>query len=138
MKRIFLILAAVVLAGCRTQAPSAGTAFQPSNPPEMKPIASHNTPAYRTAKLFMRGVNLGNYLEAPPGQPWGVTVSADEFTIMHAEGFDHVRAPVGWHHYAGPAPDFTLTPEIPLYRAFRYMLFTLTLVMLKRSKPERP
>jgi endoglucanase len=23
-----------------------------------------------------------------------------------------VRVPVGWHHYAGPAPDFTLSPEI--------------------------
>ena len=78
----------------------------------MKPIASHRTPAYRAAKLFMHGVNLGNYLEAPPGQNWGVTVSADEFAIMHAEGFDHVRVPVGWHHYAGPAPDFTLSPEI--------------------------
>ena len=31
---------------------------------------------------------------------------------MHAEGFDHVRVPVGWQHYAGPAPDFTLSPEI--------------------------
>ena len=93
-------------------APSAGTAFQPANPPEMKPIASHNTPAYRAAKLFKRGANLGNYLEVPPGQNWGVTFAADECAIMRAEGFDHVRVPVGWHHYAGPAPDFTLSPEI--------------------------
>jgi endoglucanase len=31
---------------------------------------------------------------------------------MKREGFDHVRVPVGWHHYAGPGPDFTLQPEI--------------------------
>ncbi len=31
---------------------------------------------------------------------------------MKHEGFDHVRVPIGWHHYAGPAPDFTLSPEI--------------------------
>ncbi len=112
MKRIFLILGAAVLAGCRTQAQSTDTAFKPANPPEMKPIASHATPAYQAAKLFRHGANLGNYLEAPPGQNWGVTVSAGEFAIMHAEGFDHVRVPVGWHYYAGPAPDFALSPEI--------------------------
>jgi len=31
---------------------------------------------------------------------------------MRAEGFDHVRIPVGWHHYAGPAPEFKLSQEI--------------------------
>ena len=62
--------------------------------------------------MFLRGANLGNYLEAPPGQKWGVTVSADEFAAMKREGFDHVRVPVGWQHYAGPAPDFALQPEI--------------------------
>ena len=108
------ILTAVILSGCKleTVAPPNQAAFTPSNPPAMKPIASHNTAAYRAAKLFMRGANLGNYLEAPPGQNWGVTVSADEFAAMRTEGFDHVRVPVGWHYYAGPAPDFTLKPEI--------------------------
>jgi endoglucanase len=112
MKRVLLILGAALLAGCRTHAPSTDAAFKPVNPPEMKPIASHATPAYQAAKRFQHGVNLGNYLEAPPGQNWGVTVSAGEFAIMQAEGFDHVRVPVGWHHYAGPEPDYTLSPEI--------------------------
>ena len=31
---------------------------------------------------------------------------------MRAEGFDHVRVPVGWQFYTGPAPDFTFSPEI--------------------------
>jgi endoglucanase len=60
----------------------------------------------------MRGANLGNYLEVPRGQSWGVTCSADEFAIMKKEGFDHVRVPIGWHHYTGPGPDFTLSEEI--------------------------
>ena len=79
----------------------------------MSPIASHDTPAYRAAELFQRGVNLGDYLEAPPryfGR--GVTVSAGEFAEMKHEGFDHVRVPIGWQHYAGPAPDYTLSPVI--------------------------
>jgi endoglucanase len=77
----------------------------------MKPLANRDSPAYQAARLFMHGVNLGNYLEVPPGQNWGVTFSADEFAIMHAEGFDHVRVPIGWQHYTGPAPDFMLSPE---------------------------
>jgi len=112
VKKILSIFGVVILECCRLDAQSSNAAFKPSNPPEMKPIASHSTPAYQAAKLFMHGVNLGNYLEAPPGQNWGVTVSANEFALMRAQGFDHVRVPVGWHHYAGPAPDFTLSPEI--------------------------
>ena len=110
MKKNLLILAATLFVGYAQGADDA--VFKPTNPPEMKPIASHATPAYHAAKLFLHGVNLGNYLEAPPKQSWGVTVSADEFAAMKHEGFDHVRVPVGWHHYAGAAPDFTLAPEI--------------------------
>ena len=112
MKKILRILSTVVLAGCRTYSQPGNADFKPANPPEMKPIASRDTPAYQAAKLFRHGVNLGNYLEVPPGQRWNVTVTADEFVAMRAEGFDHVRVPVGWQHYTGPAPDFTLSPEI--------------------------
>jgi endoglucanase len=87
--------------------------FAPANPPDMKPLKNHRTPAYRAAKSFLHGVNLGDYLEAPPkyfGR--GVTVSAADIAQIKREGFDHVRVPVGWHHYAGPAPDFILSPVI--------------------------
>lgn len=109
------ILIALALQGSRADA-AANTnaaAFVPANPPAMKPISSHRTPAWRAAKMFQRGANLGDYLEAPPqyfGQ--GLTVAPDEFVRMKREGFDHVRVPIGWHHYAGVAPDFTLAPEI--------------------------
>src|ERR1700727_2319610 len=88
------------------------TNFVPLNPPAMARIVNHHTPADRSAKKFMRGANLGDYLEAWPQRSWGVTVTADEFAQMKHEGFDHVRVPICWHHYAGPAPDFTLSPEI--------------------------
>jgi endoglucanase len=109
MKRLALI--AAVLLGCAS-APSLQAAFTPQNPPEMKPLATHDTPAWQAAKLFQHGVNLGNYLEAPPGKSWGVTFSPEETAAMKREGFDHVRIPVGWQHYAGPAPDFILSPDI--------------------------
>jgi endoglucanase len=110
-----LLTLSVLIVTLNFIAPAADleTNFVPFNPPEMKPIVGHDTPAYRAATLFMRGVNLGDYLEAPPqyfGK--GVTVSAEEIVQMKREGFDHVRVPIGWHHYARPAPDFTLSPEI--------------------------
>ncbi len=94
------------------RADAGGEAFAPANPPAMQPITSHDTPAYRAAKLFQHGANLGDYLEAWPRGNWSVNVGASEFAQMKKEGFDHVRVPIGWHHYAGPAPDFTLSPDI--------------------------
>ncbi|MGO8837897.1 MAG: glycoside hydrolase family 5 protein [Limisphaerales bacterium] len=114
MKTIWTILAAAWFqCGGFNPALAAGDyIFTPSNPPAMKPLIGHDSPAQRAAQWFKHGVNLGDYLEVPPDQNWGVTVSADEFAQMKREGFDHVRLPVGWHHYAGPAPDFPLKPEI--------------------------
>jgi endoglucanase len=103
-----ILLVAIIFCGGLCAQP----VFTPANPPEMTPLTNHASPAFRAAKLFLHGVNLGNYLEAPPGQNWGVTFSADETAAMKREGFDHVRVPIGWHHYAGPAPDFTLSPAI--------------------------
>jgi endoglucanase len=115
MKKIWIVLVMVLFQYGVLFAPQAVADMDamPSNPPEMKPINRHNTPADRAAKLFLRGVNLGDYLEAPPkyfGR--GSTVSAEDIRQIKHEGFDHVRVPVGWHHYAGPAPDFTLSPVI--------------------------
>lgn len=115
MKIIWLILAATCCCGgCFSNVrPAKAPLAAPSNPPAMKPNGSHDTPAWRAAKMFQRGANLGDYLEAPPkyfGR--GVTVAAGEFARMKRESFDHVRVPVGWQHYAGPAPDFTLSPVI--------------------------
>jgi endoglucanase len=89
--------------------PAADAPFSPANPPGMTPLTNRQSPAYRAAKLFQRGVNLGDYLEAGK---YAVKIDADEFARMKAEGFDHVRIPTGWHRYAGPAPDFKLSPEI--------------------------
>jgi endoglucanase len=107
-KTISILLVAIIFCGGLCAQP----VFTPANPPAMQPLTNHASPAYRAAKRFQHGVNLGNYLEAPPGQNWGVTFSADETAAMKREGFDHVRVPIGWHHYAGPAPDFTLSPAI--------------------------
>jgi endoglucanase len=79
---------------------------------DMARIDSRDTPAHRAAKKFLRGVNLGNYLEAPPGQNWGARYSAEDFEYIKDEGFDHVRIPIGWHHFTGPAPEYQLRDSI--------------------------
>src|ERR1700733_2524936 len=109
MRYFYSIFCAATFIGGGLQAQPEDAEFTRANPPDLKPLASHHTPAYAAATLFQHGVNLGDYLEA--GR-WGVKISADEFVQMKRAGFDHVRVPVGWQHYAGPAPDFTLSPEI--------------------------
>lgn len=105
------IFAALVLCLGFDLSRAADTApFVPSNPPEMKPLQSRHSPAYRAVKMFRRGLNLGGHLEVPPAR--SRTCSPGEFAIMRAEGFDHVRVPIAWNLYTGPAPDFTLSPEI--------------------------
>ena len=79
----------------------------------MTRIMDRNTPAHQAALRFMRGVNVGNYLEYAPNNPAGnQTYTVQDFALIRAEGFDHVRVPVAWQLYAGPAPAFTLTNSI--------------------------
>ncbi len=86
-------------------------AVRPEDLIEMKRLNSRTTPAHLAARRFRRGANLGNGLEAPPGQNWGGHYTPQDLRIMHAEGFDHVRIPAGWHNYTGPGPKFRIRPE---------------------------
>jgi aryl-phospho-beta-D-glucosidase BglC (GH1 family) len=87
-------------------------AVVPPEDHEMRRFTGRSTPAHRAAKKFLRGTNLGNYLEAPPGQDWGAKYTEADFVHIKAEGFDHVRLPIAWHHCAGPAPEFRLSDDI--------------------------
>ncbi len=89
----------------------AARAVRPEGFVEMKRIAGRATPAHRALRRFLRGANLGNGLEVPPGQNWAVAYVPDDLRIMREEGFDHVRIPAGWHHYTGPGPEYRISPE---------------------------
>jgi endoglucanase len=69
-------------------------------------------PAFAAAKLFRRGVNLANYLEVPQGEHWSVRHTVADLRQIRAQGFDHIRLPVAWHSYTGPAPDFKISALI--------------------------
>ena len=107
MKR-FLVCALNV---CVASAVSA-VEFLPANPVEMVPLKNRSSRAHQAVKNFQHGANLGNYLEAPKAQDWGLKYIAADFEHIKAEGFDHVRVPIRWNDYSGPAPDFKLTDEI--------------------------
>ena len=70
--------------------------------------ADTNTPAHAALRLFKKGANFGNYLEAPRTQNWGARYSERDLDAMKAEGFDHVRLPIRWNAYCGSAPDFKI------------------------------
>jgi endoglucanase len=88
-----------------------GRAVRPAEFREMRRIEGRSSPAHHAAKRFLRGANLANSLEAPPGQDWGGHYSASDLRLIKNEGFDHVRIPVAWHHYTSPAPEFRIKPE---------------------------
>ena len=85
--------------------------MRPAGFREMRRIEGRSSPAHQAAKRFLRGANLANSLEAPPGQDWGGHYTPQDLRLIKNEGFDHVRIPVAWHHYTGPAPDSGSSPR---------------------------
>ncbi|MBX3734984.1 MAG: glycoside hydrolase family 5 protein [Verrucomicrobiae bacterium] len=76
-------------------------------------LEGENSPAHQAVRMFQRGVNLGNFLEERPDSLIRREFGPGDFEQIAAEGFDHVRIPVAWHHHpkAGltsfdVAPDF--------------------------------
>ncbi len=86
-------------------------AVRPAGLVEMKRISGKATRAHLAARHFLRGANLGNDLEVPLGETWSVHHTTTDLARIKAEGFDHIRIPIGWHHYTGPAPEFRIRPE---------------------------
>ena len=59
----------------------------------------------------MRGMNLGNALEAPKEGAWGVTLDVAHFEAYSKEGFDHVRMPVKFSAHIDKSAPFTVEPS---------------------------
>lgn len=75
-------------------------------------VGRSDSPAFTMAGILKRGVNLGNDLDSPRGQNWGAIHDADDLARIARAGFDHVRIPIRWSDYCGPAPDFKLEEAI--------------------------
>jgi endoglucanase len=109
MKRLIILL--LFLPGFVSAPAQTNFVKLPPGWPDMARLGT-NTPAHAAVRRFLRGANLGNHLEAPP-DTWGTMVySTNDFARIKAEGFDHVRLPVGWQYYTGPAPDYPIAKSI--------------------------
>lgn len=80
---------------------------------KMPVVQSPESPAHRANAKLKRGVNLGNCWEAPPGGGWKIQYTPEDVDRIASEGFDHIRVPVGWHHFLrGDRIDATLLEEL--------------------------
>ena len=116
MRARFLVGALVLVTGC-VDSPAATP--KPTAPPSALAKAGVLAPIHATTELpedavgassepvpgFMRGINLGNGLDAPNEGEWGVVLKPEHFSMAKAAGLDHVRLPVRFSaHAAKDAP----------------------------------
>ena len=59
---------------------------------------------------FMRGINLGNALDAPVEGAWGVKLEKAHFAMAKAAGLDHVRLPARFSAHADNKAPYTIEP----------------------------
>lgn len=79
LKSLFCLLLAAACA-----AAVSGCTARKASPPALSPC-----------------LNIGNSLEAPKGQSWGVPMRSDYFALIRSAGFACVRLPVRFSDYAG-------------------------------------
>lgn len=75
--------------------------------------------AFGDAKTFVqrmgRGVNLGNMLEAPSENAWGITLEKQDLERIAAKGFTNVRLPIRWDGRGVGSATFQRAARTPPY-----------------------
>jgi endoglucanase len=96
----------------------APTAASPAAPPSAAPIdhsLARPDPIALSQPIpgFMKGINLGNCLDAPSEGEWGTTISEKHFQMAKSAGLDHVRLPVRFSTAArsDAKPPYTIKKE---------------------------
>lgn len=75
--------------------------------PEPSPNPTRRAAAYPGLPA-LRGVNLGNALEAPRPGDWGVAIDQSLIEAVAAAGFNAIRVPVRFSAHTGAAPDYLI------------------------------
>jgi endoglucanase len=126
-KLVSLLALAALLTSCSAVTPSAQpsaaatqqetsapaqTVTPPAAPsPSPSPAPSGPVTMESTGLPLLRGMNLGNMLEAPNEGAWGFTVRKEWFKTIKDAGFDHVRIPICWSAHAGANAPYTIDPD---------------------------
>jgi endoglucanase len=76
-----------------------------------RPLAAPMPPGPPGKPRLLRGINLGNALDAPNEGEWGVVLEESDFSRVKAAGFDHVRLPVRFAGHAKNDPPYTIDDE---------------------------
>jgi endoglucanase len=84
--------------------PDAPVAIHQVSEIEPPPVAIASEPI----PGFMRGINLGNALDAPQEGAWGVTLEDKHFEMAKAAGLDHIRLPVRFSAHAKKEAPYTI------------------------------
>lgn len=64
--------------------------------------------SYEQAKRLGRGINMGNFLEAPNEGEWGITLKEEYFDIIKKAHFDTIRVPIKWSAHAALEKPFKI------------------------------
>jgi aryl-phospho-beta-D-glucosidase BglC (GH1 family) len=111
IRRTSRLLAAATLTVAMVAAPAASQAQEEPDTVQLN--------AEELVAAMQPGWNLGNTLDAMccgPGDDetaWGnPRVDDTFFGDIKAQGFNSVRIPVSWGNRTGPAPDYTIEPEV--------------------------
>ncbi len=81
--------------------------------PRATPVAHPPGDVVRSEPLpgFMKGLNIGNALDAPREGEWGVHLRRGHFAMAAEAGFDHVRLPVRFSAHAADDPPYALDDD---------------------------
>lgn len=86
-------------------------------PTSSVPKKSTNLPEPKCEKAFtefpiLRGMNIGNALEAPSPGEWGMTIRREYIQATESVGFNAIRIPVRFSSHTGQAPEYLIDDEI--------------------------
>jgi endoglucanase len=67
--------------------------------------------AFEFAKSLKRGINLGNFFDAPVEGYWGMTYDETLFDRIAEAGLTTVRIPTRWSNHTGVKTPYQIKPE---------------------------
>jgi endoglucanase len=100
---VLTTLVFIGIASCKKSTDVSPKSEYPFSPPSQEPMD-----AFEQNLRLIRTVNLGNYLESPRDQSWGVEIGPIDFQRISEAGFTAVRVPIRWSDWAMEDAPYTI------------------------------